>query len=221
MDERHDPLSEADERVVAMAEAEIRRALLVEPSLEFQAKVRARITAQPRRTFGSHPWFALAAAASMGGALAALMMFELRPGTPTAPIVATAPRPSPAEPPHAPQVIAATQPPEVAPPLPAGRPQPVRHRDGAVAALHDGVTPEVLIDPAQAAAVRRLFAMTQRGIKLPEGAGKEIVVAGELLVSPLVVEPLQVPAITAEQGPGSDKKSFQLPASSFQLPAES
>lgn len=200
MDERHNQLSEADQRVVAMAEAEIRRALSVEPSPEFPAKVRARIAAEPRRSFGWRPWLTLAAA-SIVVAVAALVMLELRPAKPqVAPLTAAAPQPSPPQPRRA---VAESLPPRVVPPALATRPSSVHRAAAAVRAGNDETRNEVLIDPAQAAAISRLFAMTQRGVTLPEGGDKEMVVPGELLVSPLVVEPLQVRSIAAEQGPGS------------------
>jgi hypothetical protein len=192
MDERHNQLSEADQRVVAMAEAEIRRALSAEPSSEFQAKVRARIAAQPRRTFGWRLGFQVAIAASIVVAVAAVAMFELRPAKPdVAPLTATATQPSL---PQADRASVASQPPHLVPPVPAMRPSSVHRVTAAVPARDD----EVLIDPAQKTAVRRLFAMARRAHPDKVEMPADPVVTepdGSLSVPIVVVAPLDVPSL--------------------------
>jgi hypothetical protein len=180
----NDRLSEIDERVVAAAEADLSRLLSIEPSPEFAAKVRARIS-EPQAARGwSAGWLglALASGAALVIALSGLVGWR---GLQTLPL--------PVDPPVA----------SVGPSLKTAPPpvEPVMHRLKTVPLtaaplLTEGnrpASPEVLIDPSLAQAIRRL-ANSSGPIPL-EGPQTSPPLISDAPVPSVVVEPLTVPEL--------------------------
>ena len=144
---RTQTLSDADARAVAEAELELERLLAVEPSADFAARVRARIAAVPPAP-GWH-WTHLILPLA-GLAMLAVFLGLQNAGRGRESGEQAAP------PPHHDIVLESTPPEGVAPVVPdaAVTRQPGRHVRGAV--VRRPTSPEIVIDPAFAAAIRRL-----------------------------------------------------------------
>lgn len=179
----NDRLSEIDKRVVAAAETDLSRLLSIEPSPEFAAKVRARISEPYAARGWSAGWLglALASGAALVIALSGLVGWR---GLQTPPL--------PVDPPVASVGPSKTAPPPV---------EPVRHRLKTVPLtaaplLTEGnrpASPEVLIDPSLAQAIRRL-ANSSRPVPL-EGPETSPPLISDAPVPSVVVEPLTVPEL--------------------------
>ena len=176
----HDRLSEIDERVVAAAEADLNRLLSIEPSPEFAARVRARIS-EPHAARGWRVgWLGLGLVSAAALIIAVTLAgdspgIDDRPTTrPTGPqhdIVLRAPTPQPA-------VTSGDR---------TARPVPRR-----VVEVHHA---DVLIDASLAQAIRRL-ALSTANLALEEttpDAGAPPV--SDAPVPSMVVEPLKVPEL--------------------------
>jgi hypothetical protein len=160
---------------------ELSELLAVEPSPEFAAKVRARIERQPETTFGWRHWMGAAVAAAVIIAVVLAMVGRRAPQV-RAPL--TAPRDV-----HlSPKVDPVTQTPAAVSPSPdIARARHAERRERA---------PEVLVDPALAAAVRRLT--TEQRV-LPE-------MPPEPSLLPVVVQPLKVPEIADSGNKQGDRQ---------------
>jgi hypothetical protein len=150
---------------------EISQLLAVEPSPDFAAKVRVRIAAQPVAPFGWRYWAGAAVAAVVVIAVAFGMVARRTPPV-QAPVTTVRDMHLP------PEVDPVAQAPVAVPPS--------HHVERARRAETRERASEVLVDPALAAAVRRLT--TQQRV-LPE-------MPPEPTLSPVVVEPLKVPDIS-------------------------
>ena len=144
---RTQTLSDADARAVAEAELELDRLLAVEPSAESTARVRARIAAVPPAP-GWH-WKHLILPLA-GVAMLAVFLGLQNAGT------GRESGEQAAAPPHHDIVLESAPPEGVAPVVPdaAVTRQRGRHVRGAV--VRRPTSPEIVIDPAFAAAIRRL-----------------------------------------------------------------
>jgi hypothetical protein len=178
-------LSEIDERVVAAAEADLNRLLSIEPSPEFAAKVRARIS-EPQATRG---W----SAGWLGLALASVAALIIAVGDPLGwRVPETAPIPV-----HTAVSSVARDLKTALPPI-APSVEPPTHRLKTApnpVARNRSVQPEVLIDPALGQAIRRL-ALSTTNLALdattPDASAPPISGAP---VPSVVVEPLRVPEL--------------------------
>jgi hypothetical protein len=174
-----DPLNDLD--------TELRGLLSVEPSPQFEAKVRARISAERMKGGGwSLGWPLAIAAAVVLAIVSGALMFK----APSSPALVPPPVVAVAEPPAGAPIV---EPPSAQPRAPdtgTGRARP-RARTGRVAAVPR--EPEVLVDVRQRANVGRLIAMARAGLlkseDLPQAASGPV---------DLVVEPLRIPAIGGE-----------------------
>jgi len=181
----HDRLSEIDERVVAAAEADLNRLLSIEPSPEFAAKVRARIS-EPRAARG---W----SAGWLGLALASVAALTIAVGDPVGwRVPKTAPIPAQTA------VTSGGHSLKAAPPPIAPSVEPPTHRLRTApnpVARNRAVQPEVLIDPSLGQAIRRL-ALSTTNLALdattPDASAPEI---SDAPVPSVVVEPLKVPEL--------------------------
>ena len=200
----HDRLSEIDERVVAAAEGDLSRLLSIEPSQEFAAKVRARIS-EPQTARGwSAAWLGLAVAS-----VAALIIAVDNPVGWRAPKTA----PIPVDPP-----VAAVGPSVKSGPLPvdppaADRGHGVKTAPTAVAlrtapgpvGRNRSAQPEVLIDPSLGQAIRRLALSTTNLALDATTPNTSAPPVSDASVPSVVVEPLTVPELVlkpADQNSG-------------------
>jgi hypothetical protein len=204
MDDRRpdDPMTDAG------LERDIERALAVEPSLEFLARVRAEIAAQPDRMPRRIAWTWLAAGSAVAAIIAALVLS--RPAAPQPDNVleparietTTAAKTTAAEPAATPQTSL--------PQIPRSHVRHVPRRRfpslTPVAERTARAEPEVLIAKDEAAALKRLMRGFNRGVVEPSAAGDgpngvqpiqppiPIVVAPMAEVSPITIAPLGIPA---------------------------
>ena len=174
-----DPLNDLD--------TELRRLLSVEPSPQFEAKVRARVGAEQMKGGGWSVRWTLAAAAAVVLAIVSGALMLKAPSSPAAvPPLAVAVT----EPPAGAPIVEPPSPQPHAPDTGIGRARP-RARISRVAAVPR--EPEVLVDVRQRANVERLIAMARAGLlkseDLPQAASGPV---------DLVVEPLRIPAIGGE-----------------------
>ena len=177
------PMSDADASVLAAFDADLERLLEIEPSAQFAARVRTRIAAErPGRSWRvARPalWLAVAAALLLavtlrfwpaveerGGPAAAVSRRDIQLANPPAPDA------------HAPSLRAAAVP-------------HTRSRTDASRGVGD---PEVIVDPAVAAAIQRLtFGSRSRTL---DPAAPEVPAPVSPEVDALAVaEPLQVPEL--------------------------
>jgi hypothetical protein len=159
---------------------ELSELLAVEPSPAFAASVRARIEQQPAPTFAWR-WWVGAALASAAAVTIAVAVSVLRTPTVQLAVVAHPDVYLPAPHPTVQPPVATVSLPHVA---------PARHAE-----RHERA-PEVLVDPALAAAVRRLT--TEQRV-LPERPP-------EPSLTPVVVEPLKVPDIADSASKQGDRQ---------------
>ena len=189
----NDRLTEIDERVVAAAEADLNRLLSIEPSPEFAARVRARIS-EPQAARG---W----GAGWLGLALASVAALIIAVGDPVGWRVPKSP-PIPVQP----AVTSAGRGLKTAPiPLETAGTSVRRGLKTAPGPVgrNRAASPEVLIDPLLAQAIQRL-ANSRRTIPLeePEASLPPI---SDASVPSVVVEPLTVPELVlkpADQNSG-------------------
>jgi hypothetical protein len=180
---RTEQLTDFDERAVAAAEADLERLLSIEPSPEFMAKVRARIVAEPpvRRWNWGRLLVPLAAAAAVVIVLTLSSNWSVRsPEPPLATsrqddIVLSPPKPN-----EAPAVVPAA--------VAVSRPTVRR----ATAPLQR--EPEIIIDPAITAAIRRL-AVAARNTTLDGSKGETIAAPDSASDTLQIAEPLNVPEL--------------------------
>jgi hypothetical protein len=174
-------------------EAELRRALATAPSPSFVAGVRARIAAQPRgRRIGVAVWAAagLALAASI-----AIAVGVLRSGHSTVLPELPAPAGTTAS---APAITPDRAPVKDGSGMATRMARPVQRR--AVEAAAGGIAePQVLIDPRERAAIRRLLEMrspvretAERVLPATPFTAGPLLPARELVVSPITIDPLEV-----------------------------
>ena len=184
-----DRLSNVDARIVGAAEMDLGRLLSVEPSVEFAAMVRARIaTEAPARGWRSRRLVLTLAAVSI-----LIVAFSLRGGL----SVRDNARPA-VGPPHHDVVLGSTSQADATPVDQQTPPVLPAHRDVRPAPAGVARTPEVIVDPSIAVAIRRL-AIAARSTALddaaeatPPGVTPEpeaLVVAEPLIVPELVLTP--------------------------------
>jgi hypothetical protein len=202
MDDRRpdDAMSDAE------LEQDIERALAVQPSPEFLARVRAEIGAQPERMPWRIGWTWLAAGSAVAAITVAIVLSRpaaQQPGNVPEPArLATTTKTTPAKP-------AAT--PQTSLPQTAGRhvPDVPRRRFPSLTSVAERTPraePEVLIAKDEADALKRLMRGLDRGVVEPSAAGDgpngvqpiqppiPIVVAPMAAVSPITIAPLGIPA---------------------------
>ena len=189
-------------------ERDIERALAVEPSPEFLARVRAELAAQPESMPWRIAWTWLAAGSVVAAITAAIVLS--RPAAPQprnvlepAPrATTTAAKTAPAKPAATPQISL--------PPTPDSHVRDVPRRRfpslTSVAERTPREEPEVLIAKDEAAALKRLMRGLNQGVVEPSAAGDgpngvqpiqppiPIVVAPMAAVSPITIAPLGIPA---------------------------
>lgn len=180
----------SDERILAEVDRELRAALSVSPSADFEARVLRRVEEDDLPVRSYYPWLAAAAALALAAGLFYALgrapeietvsppqMADRRPDVLLPPIAAH-PASAPGEP-EASRVMAAARPPRPA----ARRPEP-----------------EVIVPLNQMEAVRRLVRAVNEGrIDAPaEPQEGPMPVPAELAVAPLVVDPIPVPALEPE-----------------------
>ena len=181
----NDGLSEFDQRVVAAAEADLDRLLALEPSPDFAAKVRARISEARADRGWRASWFALALT-SAAAIIAVGTAITLRQHMPVVdvPMVSLPIRPDtilPAAPLIIAAVVAARH---VAPAALPPQPQPAE--------------PEVLVSDERRLAISRLLASASAGTLDPRLFSKTAPVPEEDVrtdVAPLIVEELPIPVM--------------------------
>jgi hypothetical protein len=175
-----DRLSDIDERVVAAAEADLNQLLSIEPSPEFAAKVRARISEPYTASGWRVGWLGL----GLVSAAALIIAITLGGGSP---VVDDRPTTRPTGPQHDIVLRAPTPQPAVAPGGRAARPVPP-----PVVEVHHA---EVLIDASLAQAIRRL-ALSTANLALeettPDASAPPV---SDAPVPSVVVEPLRVPEL--------------------------
>jgi len=171
---------------------EIERALAVEPSPEFLARVRATTAVDQNRAAWSRSWVWMSVAVS--AVVLMISLFNTRPKPLDLPVLRELPRT------HVASTIILPAP--ATPSKPHEREKPARRPD-PVSALATPVStsdPEVLIAPDEAAALKRLmrglgrrridpvsFAQTEKQLN---GAPSAIVVSPIPKISPIAIEPL-------------------------------
>jgi hypothetical protein len=185
---RTERLTDSDERAVAAAEADLSRLLSVEPSVDFAARVRARISEshEPRRQ-----WWGWAALAVASAAVLVLVLIG-RTGVGSSNVASTPAaghpdvvlKPASSRIPDAPVAVVVPSPHVIPRPLV----QPTRHVE----------EPEVLIDPSVAAAIRRLAiavrntsldATRAETLQIEVGNPSELVVSELPSIPELVLKP--------------------------------
>jgi hypothetical protein len=189
---RTEKLIDQDERLVSAAEAELRRLLSIEPSAEFAARVRSRLRDThdaPSRRWG---WIGLALASTAAAAL--IVTAIVRTGqTPVGSLERTE--------------IARRADVELIPPVsvlgnPPARTRSTSHvaikRPSSVAGEQVEVAPEVVIDSAMTAAIRRMAMSLRNSPPDPSVAEKlhtetgetaELTVSHALMVPEIVLKP--------------------------------
>ncbi len=203
------------QRVIVGIDRDLADALRVEPSVEFQARVRQRINEDQgsgfSRIVGSVPRWRLAlGAASLVVVAAVVTTIALRTGTSR-----------PQVPPHA-APSASTQ--ALVAPVERQQTPVSRAAPGSVAAAAEHRTarhrptsntvvrePEVLVPPDQRVAIGRLLEMIRAG-KIDERtflptAQEDVAGAPARVVAPIVVEELKVPPINVAAAGGTEKRN--------------
>jgi hypothetical protein len=196
---RFDELNDAERRLVAEAEADLERLLSVEPSPEFAARVRTRISAErqsaPRWMSG---WrFALAAAslAIVGIVVSLAIRRDVHNVPQPVPAVASGQRPAASDQ----QTPASGQRPAA-----SDQQTPASDQQPAASGQRPANEPEVLVAVDQVLAMERLIALASAGKiteeMLPAEPLPAVAGADARPVAPLLVQELQVPVIGAAAG---------------------
>jgi len=183
---RTEPLNDFDERAVSAAEADLERLLSVEPSLEFAAKVRARIAEDGAKRSSVRGWIGLLATA----AAAVIVVIVLRSGPHTndqrSPFTPSA---------HADIVLNAERnslPRAIVPVRPVIQENThVVRRMPAPALTHEA---EIIIDPAVSEAIRRL-AVAARNTTLDGSRGESMAAPNSETETLPIAKPLDVPEL--------------------------
>ena len=187
---RTERLTDSDERVVAAAEADLSRLLSVDPSVDFAARVRARISESPEPRRQWWGWAGLAFAS----AVVLVVVLTSRIGTAPSNVAST-----PAS--RHPDIVligpaAATH--DATAAVVVQTPHMAASRPLALPARHVVEEPEVLIDPSVAAAIRRLAiavrntsldAKTVETLQIEVGNPSELVVSELPSIPELVLKP--------------------------------
>jgi hypothetical protein len=213
-------MTEDDERMLAVAERDLERLLSVEPSPDFAARVRERISDEAARRWSPGWWWPAAAAAVFAAALAV-----------TIPRSSVVPDRSIARPSIGRDVS-----------LPASNPAPPRIAPGSRPVARTGVdtasrlgsrhapaTPteplEVLVPTDQTRALARLVEMARtRAVDADAFAFHAQQVTGndsERAVAPIVIHELDVPLIAVEGGGVEDTTETTDPSSTVNRPTRS
>jgi hypothetical protein len=182
---------------------ELKAALSVTPSADFEARVRQRIDERRARAWRwTSAWTWAAAAAGLAVVVSGAVLMNRSAVAPPVPvpgrtIAGSTPSTAPAPPPTT--------------TAPAGRHPEVRHggvphdavRHTAATANRESKEPEVLVPPQQAEAIRRLARMVAQGrVEMPDEPLASVAgVPVELAVNPLVVAP--IPETATEAGGGN------------------
>ena len=186
---RTEPLTGLEERLVAEAEADLQRLLSIEPSPEFAVKVRARIDETHERRGPRWGWIGLAIATAAALILAALLRtdYGVPPDQPTE-IVR---RPD--------TILHPDSPPDRALlPATTGASLPVATAKGSARTAEAAPRPEIIIDPAMTAAIRRMAmsltnaepdASTAEQLQIQTGEPAPLAIAEPLNVPELVLKP--------------------------------
>jgi hypothetical protein len=160
--DRHDAVTDSASGVI---DGEIRATLAVDPSPEFVARVRTRIASEPPRATSSLSWKFFAAAAL--AAAIAIVVVSRPEGKPTpvtqarrAEDIQLAPPAAIEQPGHAAAAF-----PVVSGPSTSSGPSRAASRDGFGRPRASAISaePEILLDPAETRALRRLIAGTRAG----------------------------------------------------------
>ena len=173
---------------------ELKAALSVSPSPDFEARVRQRVETDRQSRWPAHyGWFAGAAAASI------VVLVSVFYAMNRVPVVV-----APTVPPH---VVEHSAPPTLPPRPDAPTPREATRppRVATVRALRSAprtLAPEVLVPPNQMEAVRRLVRAVNEGrVELPAEPGQGPLAAPATLdVTPLVVEPIPVSPLDSVAG---------------------
>jgi hypothetical protein len=218
-------LTEDERRLVAAVEADLDRLLAVEPSADFAANVRARISAeQAARGWRLHWGFAAAAVLAIATGILVATLRDAPGGT--APAAITTSRDVALPAPKSPAPAVASNEPAGSVPIPPAQtpkpffgsriPDPGSRIDPSLA---QAIEPEVLVPPEFRLAIERVLEMVRARTldarafsartELPPGdpAERAAAVSGEFAepVAPMVVEDLQVPPLDVA-GNGVDKE---------------
>ena len=187
-------------------ERQLKAALNVEPSAGFEAGVRRRLQDdRPPRRVALPAWAAAAAAVVVlaGGWLLVTGQHSSDPET----AVLTARKPDAAPLAGGPAVPL--------PPAP-GRPQPQpipsarQAESGKTDVLRDRNSPEVIVPRGQLEAILRIVRDANAGrLAIPEPPPATPAVPSELLITPLVIQPIPVVTIASPGGSGPGPKGLQ------------
>jgi hypothetical protein len=193
--DRHDALTDS---ACGVIDGEIRATLAVDPSPEFVARVRTRIASEPPRATSSLSWKFVAA-----GALAATIAIVVvsRPeGKPTpvtqarrAEHIQLAPPAAIEQPGHAAALV-----PVVSGPSTSSGPFRASSRDGVTrTSARVRTEPEILLDPAETRALRRLIAGTGDGsldlsaaLRATTPMAMDLPPIDAIVIAPLTIDPL-------------------------------
>ena len=180
---RTDQMNDFDERAVAAAEADLERLLSIEPSPEFGAKVRARIAAEP--PVRSWNWGRLLVPLAAAAGLVLVVTLTNRTGRDAEPPFATAR--------HDDILLPATKVNNAAAVVPVTT---VAHNRPTVrrAIASPQAEPEIIIDPAITAAIRRL-ALAARNTTLDGSKGESIAAPDSVSETLPIAEQLNVPEL--------------------------
>jgi hypothetical protein len=201
-----DPIpGDREARVLQEIEDELRTALSISPSEDFEARVLRRVAEDEAPARWSYGWLAAAALIL----LATGLFFALN-RTPAPVDDGVAPQMAERQP-DVRLPAPAQQEPPLAPEGPADESSSAPARKGpayASASVGRGSTPrrasepEVIVPLNQMEAVRRLVRAVNEGliVEVPEPPGGTIAAPAEIVIQPLVVDALPVPALEPERG---------------------
>jgi predicted anti-sigma-YlaC factor YlaD len=196
-----------ERRLVAAVASDLQNALRLEPSVEFQARIRRHVAgaASRRPEFG---WRLAFGAASLAAIALVAVVLVWRVGTgsrATVPVKSTANSHAPASgrgAAAAPAPVAQ----QVAPgPVTRGASVAVHRSTSGGARAPKTAEPEVLVPPDQQHAIARLFQMFRAG-KLDDTSlattGQDVFVAREQVIAPVIIDDLRVPPIIVAPATG-------------------
>jgi hypothetical protein len=189
-------MNEFDQRMVAEAEADLQQLLSVEPSPELAARVRLRVHERTKSHAWRWGWIGLALASA--AALIVAVVLRTNHSVPGEQTIEMVHRPD------VPLIVPATMVRDTPPSSPQGAVKVARHYAGRFG-VAQAPAPEIIVDPAMTAAIRR-FAASLRNVPPDESVAETLQAeAGDPRTLP-VAKPLDVPQLVlkpADQNGGN------------------